>query len=166
MTPLYHFLVLEQRSGACHVALVDFADRPLVESRRWSYKAPNARGRTGYVGSTIRTSVKTSTTLHRVLLGNPSEQVDHINGDGLDNRRCNLRLASRSDNKANAATYKNNRHGFKGATPYKGRWRAQIVRGGTHHALGIFDTAEEAHAAYCRAAERLHGAFAHAGGSK
>jgi len=89
-----------------------------------------------------------------------AEQVDHINGNGLDNRRENLRVANKMQNQYNSARQHNNRLGLKGVHKNGRRYRAQIRADGVKHNLGYFDTAEEAHAAYCEAAKRLHGEFA------
>jgi hypothetical protein len=92
----------------------------------------------------------------------PDGDLDHINGDGFDNRIGNLRLATSTQNHGNARTPKHNTSGLKGAYWDKraGRWLAQIKHQRKQHHLGYFDTAEEAHAAYVEAARRLHGAFA------
>ena len=93
----------------------------------------------------------------------PPQEIDHINGDRADNRIVNLRLATASQNRANSKVYKTNRCGFKGVarTPY-GRWVARIHFEKTKY-LGTFDTPEEAHAAYVRAAQAAHGIFARSG---
>jgi hypothetical protein len=92
----------------------------------------------------------------------PDGDIDHINGDGFDNRISNLRDASRTQNNGNMRRPKHNSSGLKGAFYEKrsGRWLAQIRHEGQQHYLGKYDTAAEAHAAYCEAAARLHGAFA------
>jgi hypothetical protein len=92
----------------------------------------------------------------------PDNEIDHINGDGTDNRIANLRLATRSQNVGNTRTPKHNTSGFKGAYWNKraGRWFAQIRHQKKQYHLGHFDTVEEAHAAYAEAARRMRGAFA------
>lgn len=87
--------------------------------------------------------------------------IDHINGDGLDNRRCNLRYATREENLANSPARKTSKSGIKGVSQMKnGRWRAVIRYRKKLYILGVFDTAEEAKAAYDAAAIRFHGRFA------
>ena len=92
----------------------------------------------------------------------PSDQIDHINGNPDDNRLCNLRDSSQAENTCNRGKSSNNTSGYKGVTWHKKakKWLAQIGANGQHYYLGLFDTAEEAHAAYCEAAVRLHGEFA------
>ena len=95
----------------------------------------------------------------------PSRQIDHANGNPEDNRLANLREATASQNQCNQGLGRNNTTGFKGVTRYRdGRWAARIKRDGREHFLGYFNTPEDAHAAYCAAATRLHGDFANPGG--
>lgn len=92
----------------------------------------------------------------------PEQEIDHINCDPADNRLCNLRLATSSQNKCNSRRPINNKSGFKGVYYNRrlGRFGAQIAINKKHKWLGLFDTAEAAHAAYCQAASNLHGEFA------
>lgn len=92
----------------------------------------------------------------------PSQNLDHINGVKDDNRIANLREATKSQNGANRKVSKNNQTGLKGVTLYKGgpKYRAAIKLNGETHRLGLFDTAEDAHAAYCEASVQLNGEFA------
>jgi len=90
-----------------------------------------------------------------------SNEIDHINGDKLDNRRENLRSATRSQNKMNSGKPKNNTSGYKGVCWYKrgNKWRAQIGINGKLKHLGYFEDKEEAAKAYKKAAEKYHGEF-------
>lgn len=103
---------------------------------------------------------KRQQTLHAFLMGAP--YVDHVNGDGLDNRRANLRSASTAENNQNRRRPRHNTSGFKGVvlTTRKRPWKAQIYAAGQQHHLGQFDTPEAAARAYDDAARRLHGPFA------
>lgn len=92
----------------------------------------------------------------------PEADVDHVNGDRLDNRWKNLREATRSQNNANRRATIDK--GLKG-TSYnirRGRWMAKINVNHQQIYLGYFDTAEEAHAAYVAAARLHYGEFARA----
>ena len=93
----------------------------------------------------------------------PANDIDHIDGDGQNNRIANLRLATMSDNQCNRKKQKNNSTGFKGVFPKRKKFSAQIRKGKTRWCLGDFDTAEEAYRAYCETADRLHGEFANKG---
>ncbi len=89
-------------------------------------------------------------------------EVDHINGNTLDNRRENIRLCSHAENNRNKGKQSNNKSGFKGVSFHQRnkKWTAWIAINREHIYLGIFGTAEEAHKAYCLAAENHHGEFA------
>lgn len=144
------------------VAIVDDADAPLVAQHHWwasrgaySYYAVTkvrlSRGRWRLLG------------MHRFLMGDPPGlQVDHVNHDGLDNRRSNLRIATQSQNKANSRRYRQNASGFKGVyrRAHYDRWSAQIAYGGRLRHLGYFNSPEEAARAYDTKARELFGAFA------
>jgi hypothetical protein len=93
--------------------------------------------------------------------------LDHINRNKLDNRICNLRQATPSENGANRGVQKNSRSGLKGvhkANQANG-WQAQIKINGKVRHLGTFDTPEEASAAYNASSRKLFGPFAHSGDS-
>lgn len=92
----------------------------------------------------------------------PPHEVDHANGITDDNRWCNLRSATRSQNCANARRQKSNISGLKGASFHTrdGVFAAQISKDGRPHFIGNFSTAQQAHDAYVEAARRMHGEFA------
>lgn len=91
----------------------------------------------------------------------PASHIDHKNCDRSDNRFTNLRLADQSQNRANSRKP----DGLpKGVTFHRGagRFQAQVQAYGKQRYLGLFDTAEAAHAAYFQAATELFGEFARA----
>lgn len=92
----------------------------------------------------------------------PSHEVDHINCNKKDNRICNLRPANRSQNCANSHRRPWNQTGFKGVTRQGKKFSAQITLNTKVYHLGVFETAEDAHAAYVSAATAAHGDFARA----
>ena len=94
----------------------------------------------------------------------PTNWLDHRDGDGLNNKLGNLREATKSENGCNRGAQANNTSGLKGVRWHKPRqkWLAQIGYKGRKRHLGLFDTPEQAHAAYCRAAIEYHGSFARA----
>lgn len=140
---------------------VDDADFERFRDYKWT--AANVHGywiavRKAKLGDGRRTTIM----LHREILHAGSDlQVDHINGDTLNNTRSNLRLCLQSENKRNrkkpstGVTSK-----YKGVSLWRGRWKAQITSHGTTHYLGLFKTEAEAAKAYNEAAEELHANFA------
>lgn len=99
--------------------------------------------------------------MHREILGVATGmQVDHIDGNGLNNVRQNLRIASQQENNFNTRLRKDNTSGFKGVSCDRGRWRATIARDGHTKSLGYFDSPQEAAIAYDIAARKLFGEFA------
>lgn len=91
--------------------------------------------------------------MHRQIMGltrGDGLEVDHINGDPRDNRRENLRLATRSEQGQNTRKRSGTKSQYRGVTENvkPGRWKAQAKRGGRTIYLGTFDTEEEASAAY------------------
>lgn len=94
-------------------------------------------------------------------------EIDHINGDTLDNRIANLRLASRADNGHNQGLRRNNKSGVKGVTwdAQRCRWYASITIDGKSKSLGRHEEFADAVAARRAAEEEYHGAFAHIQGT-
>jgi hypothetical protein len=86
----------------------------------------------------------------------PTGYIDHINGDPADNRIANLREVTQSVNLQNQRQPRaDNKTGFLGVSPQAGKYQARITFAGKHQYLGLFDTPEEAYAAYL-AAKRQH----------
>ena len=88
--------------------------------------------------------------------------IDHRDGDGTNNRLNNLRPATRSQNGANSRRPRHNTSGHKGVSPHRRKWLATIRTNGKKIHLGLFDTPQEAHEAYLKAARKLFGKFARA----
>ena len=143
-------------------AVIDAADVHLVDGFNWHAKPDQ---RTVYA---IRTSchdgVKRTVYMHRLLLQATDDiEVDHKDGDGLNNRRSsNLRAATKSKNMHNSGLFRNNKSGIKGVTFDKesGKWKAHIAVHRKQNTIGRYDTLELAYQARCEASKRLHGEFA------
>ncbi len=154
-------------------AIVDLVDSDLVDFNWSACHEKTTRGNLWYAvaspgGHTPRRR------MHRVVLGRvlgrwlmPSETVDHINNNGLDNRRSNLRLVSPSGNSANTRKQRT----FKGKSTHSkykgvsrrldvGRWIATIKVNRKQLHLGYFDSEIEAAKAYDRAARERFGEYA------
>jgi len=102
-----------------------------------------------------------STGVHRIIFHHHGLHVDHINGNGLDNRLCNLRAVTASENHRNKRVRFDNRLGIKGVTlTLKGKYWAHIGHKRRHINLGTFNTLEEAIAARNKAVAELHGEYA------
>jgi hypothetical protein len=140
------------------VALVDIEDLPLVSKYKWHAQKG---GSTYYAITRLprRCGKQPALLMHRLLCV-ASCQVDHKNGNGLDNRRCNLRAAQRSQNLANQLRRKDSSSGYKGVSLHCGRWRARISVNNVRKSVGHFGSPSEAAAAYDSAARTHFGAFA------
>lgn len=100
----------------------------------------------------------------------PERQVDHKDRDTTNDKWINLRQATGSQNKANCRKYRNKSCELKGVQAVQKkrsiRYRAVATKDGKVQHLGYFDTPEEAHAAYLKASEVMHGEFASDGKEK
>lgn len=143
------------------ISIIDAADAPLIEGHNWT--ANVLMGKL-YAGRTERGVTRRLVLMHRLIIGaQTGVQVDHKDGDGLNNRRSNLRLATYEQNMRNKGLTAANTSGLKGVHQIKssGRWRSIIrIGGGKRVSLGVFPTKEEAYIAYAEAAVRYHGDFA------
>lgn len=154
------------RKGVVY-AEVDAADVPLVSQYRWCIKM-------GYAATMVAKGVdQPHATMHRLIMGiafgaAQGLQVDHIDGNPLNNKRSNLRICTRSQNQMNKGVMRNNKTGLKGVSycpnsDCRKKYRAAICANGKNIYLGMHATAEEAHAAYVAAAKIYHGEFAYRG---
>ena len=102
--------------------------------------------------------------MHRVIMGAEDGQyIDHINRNGLDNRKANLRFATVSQNQHNRPHPKNSTSGYKGISWHKihKRWQAHITVKGQYYWLGSFTSKIEAVEAYDKKARELVGNYAY-----
>lgn len=103
----------------------------------------------------------THTLIFIILHGYRPEQVDHINGDVLDNRACNLRACTHAENQRNKGLTTANKSGYKGVwfNTRKQRWIAEIWVNKQKHYLGSSTNIDEAAEMYRKAAGLYHGEF-------
>jgi hypothetical protein len=146
-------------------AVIDIEDASAVLTRRWwalkwSKRVPGFYA-VAYVGRKLNGN-PLAEFLHRFILGaRSSHLVDHRDGNGLENRRFNLRVCDHANNRQNGRRLRSdNSCGFKGVYRREEGWSAQIFSRGKHHSLGTFPTAEDAARAYDEAAVTLFGEFA------
>lgn len=99
----------------------------------------------------------------KILTNEEPPEVDHRDGNEMNNRKGNLRASDRPTNAQNAKRHSDKSNPLKGAYQNGNSWESKIMVEGKLHRLGHFHTPEEAHAAYCEAATRLHGEFANFG---
>lgn len=131
------------------MALVDDSDYENLIKYSWSYH------KDGYAHAFVK-ELGQMKLMHRFILNAPLfHEVDHINRNGLDNQRLNLRLCDRSQNNFNKSTYKNSTTRIKGVRYYRGKYTARIAFRNQRYWLGSFQTAEEAQKAYLEKAAEL-----------
>ena len=143
-------------------ALVDDEDYELLS--QWNWTAHIARqGRVVYAVRYLRKPHRHSIGMHRFIMNAPKGmEVDHINGNSLDNRRSNLRICSRIQNSWNMKLSKSNTSGFRGVYKYRNgkSWIANIGVKGRSIYLGIYKTPVEAAIAYNKKAKEVFGCYA------
>jgi hypothetical protein len=137
--------------------LVSDEDFDFLNRWKW-YAVKNGYGRSFYVS---RNSSGKTIYLHKLILNDPGKIVDHINHDGLDNRRENLRYCSASQNRMNMKMQSNNTSGYKGVSWTPSGWKAQIKVDGRVKTLGRFKNILEAAQRYDDAAKTYFKEFAY-----
>ncbi len=154
------------------VAVIDDCDWDLVGPYSWIWES--SKMKSGYAIAQVNVGRKgakrgvrrkrTKILLHNLIgtamrLAGP--EIDHIDGNGLNNSRSNLRSATRSQQCQNRSKIQiPSSSKFKGVQSWKGRWRARITLHGVSTFLGYFDSEEKAAIAYNAAAVKAFGDFA------
>lgn len=153
----FYVLEIHKRNGDVHRIMFDHKDLDVVKGVPWNVSSITKRNKTRYAvykGSSV--------TMHKLLMGiKNGYQIDHVNGNGLDNRRRNLRFVTPSQNCQNRKAF--NKHGLpRGIQRRKfknGRecYRARITKDGVLYNIGHYDSIKEANKAYNEKAKELYG---------
>lgn len=131
--------------------IIDSEDYDVIKNHTWY------RSKIGYIVSDIfiNKNKNNQIRLHRLIMNADNKMlIDHIDGNKLDNRKCNLRLATKQENARNSKIPKSNTSQYKNVSFRKDRnkWRSYINISGKQISLGHFETKEEAAIAYNNAA--------------
>lgn len=139
-------------------AIINKSDLEKISGIKWHYQE---KRKTGYAIRSVWIDGKQTTQrMHRLIINAKiGEIIDHINGDGLDNRSSNLRIVSHRENCINRRS-KSKKFGYKGVSKNGRRYLARIGDRNNHRTIGYFETAEAAAKAYDREASLRYGNFA------
>lgn len=148
--PKYRYITLTR---GLH-ALVDAEDYEWLKDYKWHATHPST---SGTIYASRRDGARTTMLMHREIMNPPKGMVvDHKNGNGLDNRRCNLRICPQRDNIHHSRKHCGTRSRFIGVYPVGDKWKAVVAR----EYLGLFDDEVEAAKARDRRAREVFGEFA------
>lgn len=144
------------------VAVIDFEDFEKVRPYKWY---ANKVGQRFYAGRNLHGPVSGSISMHREIM-QPDDGLDvhHVDGDGLNNQRNNLRVCTRSENMgAFRRLTANKTSKFRGVSWYSrdSNWEARIKIFGKKLFLGRFATEEDAANAYDKKSRELFGEFSY-----
>ena len=145
-----------------YFAVIDAGDAEGISKWNWHARVDGNRVYAARNVPADQNGKRGAMKMHRQIANPPTGmEVDHIDGDGLNNRLGNLRIATKSQNQCNRRPMATSTTGLKGVSPYNrdGTWRARISVRGRRISLGYYKTPAEAHAAYVAASIKLHGPF-------
>lgn len=153
------------------VAIVSIEDEDLADLNWSVHHASNKKGQYAFRRELDENGAYTvNIGMHQLILERilgrdleEGEYCDHIDGDGLNNQRGNLRLTTRSGNAQNRRILTTTKTGYKGVHQVGKYYRATITYNRKIYQLGTYETAEAAHEAYKARALELHGEFANDG---
>lgn len=148
------FILLGGKRGQGKFALVDDEDYEWASRHKWYLTNPG-----GYVAGYVASAQRLMRIHREILQASDDMQVDHINGDRLDNRRCNLRVCTHSQNFFNKGKMPG-KSGYKGVYNFGKRWKVMIQADRKQHYIGYFSSEIDAAKAYDEAAKKYHGEFA------
>jgi hypothetical protein len=147
--------------------IIDLEDYDRVKGYRWTPKVDHSKNWDKWYANSGTGIVGTKHwLLHRLILGaKENEQTDHIDGDGLNNRKANLRIATNQQNQANSEKVmtfdrKPTSSKYIGVSKHGKKWQAGITKDGETFHCGTFDSQEDAAKARNAKATELYGIFA------
>ena len=142
-------------------AIIDKEDFDLVSKYKW-YTRKNTRVDGSVSYSAVSNIDGCIVGMHNIIMDiqDPSFPIDHISCNSLDNRRCNLRIATVSQNQCNKGKRGNAKHKYKGIMVNGENYSAGISYMGKKYHLGTYQSEVEAAKAYDAKAKELHGEFA------
>jgi hypothetical protein len=152
MTASGEVLKIELTKG--HHAIIDKEDFDLIVGYSWHYSQ-------GYAYAIDKTT-KERVAMHRLIggLSNTNYVVDHINGNGLDNRKANIRICTVAQNSKNKASHADSIVKYKGVSIYRGKYVSTIMADYKRYHIGVFNTDFEAAKAHDFEAVKRHGDYA------
>ena len=157
-------MLLGNRSNEEIYTVVDKEDYEQYQLNRYKWCVHNNYGRGLYAKTNIKKHDGKHTTLylHRLIMGNGKENVDHKDGNGLNNCRENLRMATRSQNQGNRKSNKGSMSKYKGVSFHKviKKWCARISIKGRDNSIGYYEDEESAAIAYNHKAKEVFGEYA------
>jgi len=147
-----------------YFALIDEEDFNRASRHKWCTVKNRADGIKYAIGKKKENGKRKTIHLHRFIMNaKKGEEIDHINHDGLDNRKSNLRICSSSQNAMNRRKKKGCCSIYKGVTFWteRGKWKAQITNKKKCINLGLYELEKEAALSYNKAAKKMFGEFAY-----
>ncbi len=157
-------MTIIRRNGDQYDVLLDAEDYEIQNQYTWSIDTSRPDGKPRVMRHDVLPDGKRRVhLLHRDILNAPhGMEVDHINGNQLDERRCNIRLCTHAENMRNRQKFRNCSSQYKGVSMDKNSntWIAHIQVNGVQKYLGGFTTEIDAAKAYNEAAKALYGEFA------
>ena len=150
--------MITRKNGDTHFVSVDKEDFGILDDGWYAKQNDNIF----YCAKSIG---RYTQRLHRVIMGlerNDDRVIDHIDGNGMNNKKQNLRICSQQENGLNRKKYETNISGYKGVGYHKvmGKWQARIQYKNKRIRIGYFETPEKAYEAYKKKATELFGEFA------
>lgn len=139
--------------------IVDASDFVILSQWKWHLSHFGYAERRQHLPSSRKNQKFRMIRMHRLVMEIPDNmQIDHANGDRLDNRRSNLRICTGRQNSYNQRKRSDNTSGYKGVTwnTAAGKWEARVG----HKYLGLFEDKKQAALAYNLGASEMYGEFA------